>query len=170
MPEVSIFVAVVTGGAAVLGAAVSPLSVAYQNSRQSARERRERRETEIRQACAGLLKAARDLRVQVANNHAYQGSELPSRLERVRELATEAASHTDTLLLLLMPVGVVDSAERLTAAASKQADTAEANIDASVRLSIRSPDFAELDECIKDFSTTAADSLTRMFGGPNAPR
>jgi hypothetical protein len=164
MPEVSIYVAVITGGAAVFGAAVSPLSVAYQNSRQSARDRRERRETEIRQACAGLLKAARDLRVQVANNHAYEGDEIPSRLERVRELAANAASYADSVLLLLMPVEVADSAGRLTAAANGLAETAEANIDSNVRMSIRSPDFTGLDACIADFSRLAANYIAKTFG------
>jgi hypothetical protein len=165
MPEVSIFVAVITGGAAVFGAAVSPVSMAYQNAKRSARDRRERRETEIRQACAGLLKAARDLRVQVANNHAYQGNEIPLRLEQVRQLAADAASYADSVLLLLMPVDVINSAGRLTAAVSRLVETAEANIDSNVHMSIRSPDFTELDDCIKDFSKLAANCLTRMFGG-----
>jgi hypothetical protein len=164
MPEVSIYVAVIAGGAAVFGAAVSPLSVAYQNSRRSAQDRRERRETEIRQACTGLLKAARDLRVQVANNHAYQGDEIPSRLERVRELAADAASSADSVLLLLMPREVSDSAGRLTAAVDRLAETAEANIDSNVRMSIRSPNFTELDACVADFSRLAADYIARTFG------
>jgi hypothetical protein len=165
MPEVSIFVAVIAGGAAVFGAAVSPVSMAYQNAKRSARDRRERRETEIREACAGLLKAARDLRVQVANNHAYQGNEITSRLERVRQLAADAASYADSVLLLLMPVEVINSAGRLTAAVGTLAQTAEANIDSNVHMSIRSPDFTDLDDCIKDFSEQAANCLTRMFGG-----
>jgi hypothetical protein len=163
MPDVSIFVAIIAGGGAVLGAAVSPLSLAYQNSRQSEQNRRERRETETRQACTGLLKAARDLRVQVANNHAYQGNDISSRLERVRQLAADAASFTDSVLLLV-PTDVSDSARRLTVTVSRLAETAEANIDSDVRMSIRSPDFSAVDECIVDFSKRVAAYMAKAFG------
>jgi len=97
MPDVSLYVAVITGGAAVLGAAVSPVSTAYQNSRQAVRDRAERRETAVRQACTGLLGSARDLRVQVANTAAYHG--LPREvLDGLRELFKDAFARDASLL------------------------------------------------------------------------
>ena len=97
MPDVSLYVAVITGGAAVLGAAVSPVSTAYQNSRQAVRDRAERRETAVRQACTGLLGSARDLRVQVANTVAYRG--LPREvLDGLRELFKDAFARDASLL------------------------------------------------------------------------
>jgi len=64
----------------------------------------------------------------------------------------------------LMPVEVADSAGRLTAAANGLAETAEANIDSNVRMSIRSPDFTGLDACIADFSRLAANYIAKTFG------
>jgi hypothetical protein len=158
MPDVSLYVAVITGGAAVLGAAVSPVSTAYQNSRQAVRDRAERRETAVRQACTGLLGSARDLRVQVANTAAYHGAEMASRLEQVRQLDADAASHADDVALLV-PVGVAESAARLADAVSRLTAWAEANFKSDLGASIREPDFTDLNERIADFSAQAVGYL-----------
>jgi hypothetical protein len=164
MPEVSIYVAIVSAGAAVLGAAVSPISTSYQNVRQARRDRMERRETEIRQACTGLIRSARDLGVAVANNHAYQGEDIGSRLERVRQLAADAALHADSVALLV-PQELASCAAELAAAVGRLAGAAEANIDSRVRRSIRDPDFTELNHCIVDFSKQAAKYMADKFSG-----
>jgi hypothetical protein len=152
MPQVSIYVAVIAAGAAILGAAVAPLSTAYEKARQAVRERAEQRETVVRQACIDLLRAARDLRVQVANTAAYHGNEMGARLERVRQLDADAASNADEVALLL-PVSVADSAGRLASVMSALAVAAQANVKPEFAASIREPDFTELDSCIEDFRT-----------------
>ncbi|MGD0699464.1 MAG: hypothetical protein ABSA02_06235 [Trebonia sp.] len=156
MPEVSLYVAAITAAAAVLGAAVSPVSAAYQNSRQAVRNRAERRDAAVRQACVGLLRAARDLRVQAANTAAYHGPEMGSRLERIRQLGADAALHADEVALLV-PVGIADSAALLAAAASRLATSTQANVKSALAASIRDPDFTELDRCIAGFSARVVD-------------
>jgi hypothetical protein len=160
MPQVSLYVAVITAAAAVLGAAVSPLSTAYQNSRQAVRDRAERHDTAVRRACVGLLRTARGTRVHAANTAAYHGVEMGSRLERMRELAGEAASQADEVVLLV-PAGVADSATTLASAVRRLATATQDNVrfDAS----IRDPDFSELDGCIEDFSARVVE-LVRNGG------
>lgn len=150
MPQVSIYVAVIAAGAAVLGAAVAPVSTAYEKARQVVRDRAEQRATAVRQACIDLLRAARDLRVQVANTAAYHGNEMGARLERMRQLDADAASHADEAALLL-PVAVAESAVQLARAVSALATSAQANVRPQFAASIREPDFTELDACIEDF-------------------
>jgi hypothetical protein len=152
MPQVSLYVAAITAAAAVLGAAVSPVSTAYQNARQAVRDRAERRDSAVRQACVDLLRSARDVRVQVANTAAYHGAEMGSRLERIRQLEADAAVHADEVALLI-PVSVANSAAMLTGAVSRLTASTEANVKHELGASIRQPDFTELDGCIADFST-----------------
>jgi hypothetical protein len=152
MPQVSIYVAVIAAGAAILGAAVAPVSTAYEKARQAVQDRAEQRETAVRKACMDLLRAARDLRVQVANTAAYHGSEMGARLEQVRQLDADAASNADEVALLL-PVTVAESAARLARTVSTLATAAQANVMPQFAASIREPDFAELDACIEDFRT-----------------
>jgi hypothetical protein len=158
MPQVSLYVAVITAAAAVLGAAISPLSTAYQNSRQAVRDRAERHDTAIRQACVGLLRSARDMRVQVANIAAYHGDEMGSRLERMRELDAEAASHADEVQLLVPP-GIAVSAATLAGAVSRLATSTQANVRRQLGASIRDPDFGEIDGCIQDFSARVVEFI-----------
>lgn len=150
MPQVSIYVAVIAAGAAVLGAAIAPMSTAYHKVSAAKRDRVARQEAAVRQACMDLLRAARDLRVQVANTAAYHGNEMGARLERVRQLEADAASHADEVALLL-PMSVADSAVRLSRAVSALATAAQANVKPGFGASLRDPDFTDLDACIEDF-------------------
>jgi hypothetical protein len=158
MPDVSLYAAAVAGAAAVLGAAVSPVSTAYQNARQAVRDRAERRETATRQACMDLLGSARNLRVQVADLAAYHGSEMGSRLERMRQLDADVASHADNVAMLV-PVDLAESAATLAAAVDLLSASAQANVKSDLGASIRDPDFTELNACIADFSTRAVRYL-----------
>jgi len=151
MPQVSLYVAITTAVAAVLGASISPVSTAYQNARQAVRDRAERRDTAIRQACVDLLRSARDLRVQVANTAAYHGTEMGARLERVRQLEADAASHADEVALLV-PADIAESATKLARATAQLAASAQANVRNELSASIREPNFNELNDCITDFS------------------
>ena len=115
------------------------------------RDRTERREAAVRQACVDLLRSARDLRVQVANTAAYHGAEMGLRLERIRQLDADSALHADEVALLV-PASIADSAAILAAAVSRLATSTQANVKSDLAASIREPDFVELDSCITDFS------------------
>lgn len=158
MANFSLLAAIVAGTAAVLGAAISPVSTAYQNARQAVRDRAEVRETATRQACMDLLSSARNLRVQVANTAAYHGREMGPRLERVRQLAADVDSNSDNVTMLV-PVNLAASATRVAAAVSLLLAWTEVNINSDLGASIRDPDFIELNSCIADFSTRAVRFL-----------
>src|SRR5712692_10538692 len=80
VPDVSLYVAAITAGAAVLGAGVSLIPVYLRDVRQDAQDRRERHAETRRQACLDLLGAAEDLRTSVANAVDYHGEEMSARL------------------------------------------------------------------------------------------
>jgi hypothetical protein len=155
MADVSIYVAVISASAAILGAAVSPVSTAYQAHRQARRDRQERRETSAHRAFLQLLRAAADLRTQAANNHEYHGEEMAARLARVREHAADVGVHAISIALLAPPLA--DPAGRLAEAAGRLAATAAENTDLAMGVSIRAPDFGELDACVAAFSKAAVD-------------
>jgi hypothetical protein len=156
MADVSIYVAVISASAAILGAAVSPLSAARQVSVQAKRDREERRETALRQACMDLLRAAADLRTQVANNHEYHGNETPARLAQVRQHAADAGVHAVSIALQA-PQALADPARRLAAAADRLAVATAENTDLDMGVSVRPPDFTELDTCVEAFSKLAVE-------------
>jgi hypothetical protein len=85
MPDVSLYVAVVTAAAGVGGAAIPASAVLIRDVRQAERDRRERNAEAKRQACLGLLSAAGELRTRLDNTAAYQGTEMGARLAVVRE-------------------------------------------------------------------------------------
>lgn len=150
MPLVSIYVAAIAAGAAVLGAAVAPVSAAYERARGALRNQAARQEAAVRQACMNLLRATRDLRVQVANTAAYHGSEMGARLERVRQLEVDSAQHADEVALLV-PLDIAESATKLASAVTALATALQANVKPQFAASIREPDFTELDICMEDF-------------------
>jgi hypothetical protein len=128
MTDVSIFVPVITAAAAILGAAISPVTTVFQSSRQA---RQERQETAGRQACIELLRAAVDLRALVANNHDYHGDEMAARLAQVRQYAADARVHAFNIALLA-PKRLADSAADLAAATGRVAVAAAENTDLSM--------------------------------------
>ena len=156
MSDVSIYVPVISAAAAILGAAVSPVTTVYQSYRQAQRERQERHETEARDACTALLGSAAQLRTQVANNHEYHGEEMGARLAQVRKHADEARTHAFSIALL-MPRTVAEPAGHVAAAALRLVKTTVANTDLAMGASVRAPDFDELDRAIDVFTNQAVN-------------
>ena len=156
MTDVSIFVPVISAAAAILGAAVSPLTTVLQSSRLARDEHKERYELAGRQACIGLLRAVVDLRTSVANNHDYHGEEMGARLAQVRQYAADARVHAFNIALLA-PRPLADSASELAAAADRVAVAATEHTDLSLGASVQAPDFATLDARIADFTSRAID-------------
>jgi hypothetical protein len=154
MADVSIYVAVISASAALLGSAIVPVSTAHQVRVQARRDRQERRETALRQACMDLLRAAADLRTQVANNHEYHGNEMAARLAQVRQHAADAGVHAVSIALQAQP-RLADPARRLAEAADRLAVATAGNTDLAMGVSVRPPDFTELDACVEAFGNSA---------------
>lgn len=161
MADGSIYVAVISASAAVLAAAVSAASVAYQNFRNADRERQQRREEqrrrheeEVQSVCMGLLRAAVDLRTQVENNEGYQGDEMRSRLARVRKYASRATLHA-VGIGTIEPAVFADLADELAKAARSLALAAAANTDLELNMANEVPDLGEISDCIEAFSKRA---------------
>lgn len=146
MADITVYVAVVTGVFAVIGATIPQASAVIQNGRQAKREQHGRYELAKREACVALLRSVHELRTQVANNHDYRGNQTAERLALVRQYA----SATDVAALnvaLLAPQPLADLARQLAAAAERQAVEAENTT--------RPPDFTVLDQCVAAFTTEA---------------
>jgi hypothetical protein len=156
MPDVSLYVAVITAAAGVGGAAIPAIAVLVRDVRQAERDRNERRAEAKRQACLDLLRAAGELRTRLANTAAYQGTEMGARLAGVRECDATVQLHAVSVALLAAgrlakpAEGLATAADLLTATA-----TAEENIDKRAGELLNMPDFTGLDESIKAFRQTA---------------
>ena len=160
----TIVVAAITASAAIFGAAISPVSAAYQNVRQAERDRRERRATELRQACTDLLGTVTELRTNVVNNHDYHGSEMNARLAHVRELAGQARTYAFSIALLA-PHALAAAATELAAAADHVAAAAAANTNLSMGSSVRPTDCSELETRTNAFCELAVGLPRELTGG-----
>jgi hypothetical protein len=167
MADVNVYVAAISAGAAILGASISPFSTAFLNSRQARRDRAERHDTALQEACVALLSAVGDLRDQVADNHAYPGGdEMVGRLAKVRQYVT-AAKVDAVRVALLAPRALAQPADHLAKAAARLAVAAEKSTDQTVRASNQPPDFEELEGLTAVFRDSA---VTYALGKPAAIR
>jgi hypothetical protein len=154
MPDVSVYVAVVSAGAGVAGAAIPQIAFVVRDVRQAERDRHERRAEAKRKACLDLLRSAGELRTQVANAAQYHGDEMGTRLADIRKYAAAAQLHAVNVALLA-PRKLAEPAQRLAAAASRLAAAAADGTDLRVNEMIRPPDFTELDETFTTFQKIA---------------
>jgi hypothetical protein len=149
MPEVSIYVAIITAAAGVLGAATPQVATLIRDSRQAERDRQERRADAKRQACLELLRAAGDFRTDVANTCHSHGDGMEARLEGVRAAAETVALHAVSVGLLDQKLST--SAERVAAGAEAVAGAAVENFDERVKAVIPEPDYTEFDAAVAAF-------------------
>lgn len=163
MADGSIYVAVISASAAILGAAVSAVSIAYQNARQAERDRKQqlekrqqRYEKQARGACLDLLRAAVDLRSQVENNEGYQGTEMRSRLAQVRQHASDAELHA-VLIGTLKPDVFAELAGKLAEEARNVAAAAAENTNLEMNIVNEVPNLDRLNHCIEAFSKKTVD-------------
>jgi hypothetical protein len=147
-------VAVISAGAAIVGASVAQAGAIIGDGRKAKRDRQERLATQRRRACVQLLRTAGRLRVQVANNHEYHGDDMGTRLARVRELAAAAAVEAVNIALMDRS-GLAGPAQRLARAAERLADATVASTNLDMGVCTRVPDFSELDECADGFRSAA---------------
>lgn len=156
MTDVSIYVALISASAGVLGATISQLTGALRESSQAKRDRQERSASAIRKACEKLLRAAGDLRTQVANNRSFRGDRaaMTARLEDVRKYAAATALYA-VRVGMLVPGQLADQADRLAEAASSVAVAAVNNTDLDQGWVPVDPDFSRLDSCVDAFRREA---------------
>lgn len=159
MPDVSIYVAVVTAAAAVAAAAVSQIPGYVRDVRQARQDHRDRLTETRRQACLDLLSAAEDLRTSVANAVDYVGEEMRARLADIRNFAAAVQIHA-ARIELLVPGTLAGTAERLAGVAGEFTATAVANTDL-VLGNMRATDPAELGRAIDSFRQQAVLEAAR---------
>jgi hypothetical protein len=160
---VNVYVAVIAAVAGVSGAAISQAFSIIRDDRQAERDRQERERdrqerqaTERQDACRELLRAAVELRTQVANNFDYHGTDMGERLAKVRDYAA-AAQIPAVSVSMLAPRQFAEPADRLAAAASRLAEAAAANTNLMQGSMTTTPSFSELNECVETFRRIAVD-------------
>ncbi len=158
MADVSIYVAVISAAAGIVGATISQATTAIRDGRRAERDRKERLADARRQACVQLLRTVLDLRVRVANNQDYHGEEMAARLAGIRECAATAEVEAVSVALMVGPE-LAKAAEQLASAAARLATVAAENASLQLGASTRAPHFGELDNCVTAFKALAvADS------------
>jgi hypothetical protein len=103
MPDVSIYVAIITAAAGVLGATIPQVAMYRRDTRQAEWDRRDRRAETKRQACLDLLRAAGQLRTRVADAAQYHGDEMRGKLAAVRK---SAAAVELLIVTAILPIAV----------------------------------------------------------------
>jgi hypothetical protein len=154
VPEVSVYVAVITAGAAVIGGAVSQVPVLVRDVRQAGQARRERHADTRRQACLNLLGAAGELQAKVANAGEYHGKDMRDRLAEIRDCAAAVKLHAATIELLA-PQPFAALADNLAREAAKFAQQAVANTDLKLNQMVEIPNPGELERAAEAFRERA---------------
>jgi hypothetical protein len=154
MADVSIYVAVISAAAGIVGATIPQAATAIRDGRRADRDRRERLADTRRQACVQLLRTVLDLRVHVANNQDYHGEEMAARLAAIRECAATAEVEAVSVALMVGPE-LAKAAEQLASAAARLATVAADNASLQLGASTQAPDFGELDDSVTAFKTLA---------------
>jgi hypothetical protein len=155
MADVSIYVAVISAAAGIVGATIPQAATAIRDGRRAERDRDERFADTRRQACVQLLRTVLDLRVRVANNQDYHGEEMAARLAAIRECAATAEVEGVSVALLVGPE-LATAAEQLASAAARLATVAVESASLQLGASTRAPHFGELNDCVAIFKTLAA--------------
>src|SRR5262245_15517265 len=155
MADVSVYVAVISAAAGIIGATTPQAITAIRDGRRAERHRQERIARARQEACVQLLDTVLNLRVHVADYYDSRGDQMTALLADIRQCAANA--QVEALRLGLM-VGVGDldkAAERLVQAAGRLADAAEAVVGRNLGAPAQPADFGELDECTAVFRVLA---------------
>jgi hypothetical protein len=158
MTDVPVWVAVITAGAGIIGAAIPQVTIILRDVRQAGRDRRERAAAATRDACVELLRAAAELRILAEGVGSYRG-DANGLLTRV----DEAKGKADAALLYATSVGMqapgklAAPAEEVAIAASGLADQVVQNTDLSRGVPTGNPDSTALTRCINSFRRAAVD-------------
>ena len=171
MPDVPLYVAIVTAGTSVVSATV-PLVIAW--ARDAGREKRAeakeltRAQAEVagdrRGQCVELLSLARHFRVLMENTYDSRGPVLEPNVEQVRRSVADIASQADTVEFNVPKAG--PAAVSLADEARKLALTAEKK-NRELGSSLATGDFRKFDDCLealKDSARSALDELHERAG------
>jgi hypothetical protein len=154
MPEVSLYVAVITAAAGVVGAAIPQVTIVLRDVRQAERDRRDRSADALRQACLSLLGSAGSLRTQVMDAVEYRGARMGDLLTEIRRCAAEVQLHAASVELLA-PKTLAEPADQLAKAAERFAVAAVTGTDPTGRQIVRPPVAAELAQAMDFFRKQA---------------
>jgi len=154
MSDVSIYVALVSAGAAVIGAAVPQVTGAVRDARQARRNRRADDALLRRQACLDLLRAVGELRARVAGYYEQRGPDMPAHLAEVRRCLADTQLCVASVALL-PPGSLANDANAIGNAAIALTDRAAGGTGISLGAMSGSPDFKELDGCVAAFRARA---------------
>jgi hypothetical protein len=153
---VTIYTAAISAVAALGGATITQYIGVIREDKKARREKEERYETALRDACENVLRAAGNLRTQVANNRSFRGdrAEMTARLEKVREHAGATRLYAASAGLLA-PRDLAEPADQLAVAAESFAAAAAANTDLDHGWMEIEPDSATFDARIAAFREAA---------------
>jgi hypothetical protein len=154
--DIPVYVAVITGAAGILGAALPQASMELRQGRQAKRDRQERSIRAGQTACIDLLRAASSLSTQTENLRAYRGDAhgLRLRLEEVRKSLEETEVNAASVGMLA-PSELSEGASQLAAEADSLMKAAEANVDLDNGKVVGDIDVGRLDTLIASFRNGA---------------
>lgn len=166
MPDVPLYVAIVTAGTSVVSSAV-PLVIAW--ARDTGREKRAeakeltRAQQEVagdrRELCVNLLSLARHFRVLMENTYDSRGPVRDPNVEQVRKSVADIASQADKAEFNVPKAG--SSAVSLAAEARRLALTAEEK-NREHGSPLVSSDFTKFDDCLEAFKESARSALEEL--------
>ena len=166
MPDVPLYVAIVTAGTSVISSTV-PLVIAW--ARDAGREKRaevreltrEREEAagDRRALCVNLLGLARHFRVLMENAYDSRGPVLDPNVEQVRRSVADIASQADKVEFNVPKAAA--AAVSLADAARKLALTAEEK-NREHGSSLVPDDFAKFDDCLEAFKDSARSAFEEL--------
>jgi hypothetical protein len=149
--NVPIYVALISGGAGAIGAALPQVFTVLGDSRQASRDRKERGVNAKQQAYVDLLGAAADLRTRVANTAMY-GGEILARLAEIR--SSTADVQVKAAKVSFLEIKLTQSAGSLAKAAADLAAEAIAKTDMSTSV-MTAPSFTAYDTAVEKFKSEA---------------
>jgi hypothetical protein len=165
MADASIYVAVVSAGAAIIGAAIPMAAVVIRDSRQAERDRRERSDFATRNACISLLRVAGELRILIDDVHSYRGDadRMRARVAEIRDRA-QATQVRAANVSMLVSDGLAKQADQVASAASDLENDVMRNTDIDQGVLIGYTDVTRLAKSISDFQHAAVtySRLTRQ--------
>jgi hypothetical protein len=153
MAEVSVYVAVISAAAGIVGSAVPQATSVIRDSLRDRRIRAERLAGQRSRACVGLLRTVLDLRVRVANIYDYYGDQMTEQRAEIRDCAARAEVQAIKVALLGQSTELGEAAQKLAAAAARLAAAAAESASVQLRASTTAPDFTELDKLTEVFKS-----------------
>lgn len=156
MADVPLWVAVITAGAGIIGAAIPQAGAVLRDVRQAERDRRERTAATTHEACVALLRAAGELRTLTESIPSYRGDAngMRARVEEVRARAEETRLHAADVSMWV-PDRLAGPADLVASAASDLTDDVLRCTDLNEGVPIGDPDVSKLVERMAAFRREA---------------